>query len=155
MSNLYRETEYRLYNYQNMIRDIEAFEAECTDRQRTRTNDNIKGTFTADPTAKGGVRMAEPPNHINEKRMWVGVIRGAWAEMETYEPEKARIIEALYGLGSPKGVRRGEKGRIIRRLMGALNIGETTVKVWRRAAVNWVKEIAIYNGLLDPRKSPD
>lgn len=142
--HLYDETIRRLYNYHKMIAEVEQFEDDCLDRRRPGENDYIKGTYVADPTVKAAVELVDPPAHIKETKSWIETIKTAWQEMELYSPELARVLECCFGLEG--------KARRYYDLTEELNVSLETLYRRRREAVEWVKDIALYKGLLDPIK---
>lgn len=69
--------------------------------------------------------------------LWVEAIESAWAELLTYEPEIAELMEMTFHLRSGEG-RRGGRMYVQAQVCAKLHISDRTYYAWRNMAVNTV-----------------
>lgn len=150
MRDCYRAAEKYLYRYRKIKAQVETYEEESAYKADTMGGEGVKTSGKSDPTAKGGIRLAEPPEEIATLQDWVWAIETAWADLTHYEPQKARLFEVYYGLDSMTGRPRGKAGYTRDAIMHELHISEKTFYNWRNEAVEAVIYAAIQKGALKP-----
>lgn len=146
--HLFETTEYHLYRYQRHKREVEEYEAGCFDHSKE--DNEIRGSEISDPTARGAINLANPPQRIETAKGWIRVIETAWQEMTMIDKESATLLEMFYGLNLPNGRKRKDSIRMVVKLMDELHISDRTFYYKRQECVEWVKALAIRDGLLDP-----
>lgn len=144
-----------LYSYYADKLAVEDFIASAS-RQTQRMNDDaVRGTFKSDPTARGGIMLAEPPTKIARKVEWIKAIEDAWAELylddQAYRrvPSrgKAYVMEMYFCLTQPP--RRKELNEIARdQLCNECKIAVRTFYNWLSDITQAVIHQATLRGLL-------
>jgi hypothetical protein len=90
------------FRYYEMRQAINAYEAEAYRNLQRTDGSGVRSTFKTDPTARGGIMLADPPAHIIKAKNWVSAINDAWAECtlldEGDERGYAYIIEQWFAL---------------------------------------------------------
>ena len=147
--HLFETTEYHLYRYQRHKREIEEHEASCFGHSQE-DNEGIRGSEISDPTARGAISLVNPPLKIEAAQAWVKVIEIAWQEMTMIDKDSAEVLEMFYGLNLPNGRKRRDAVRTVVKLMDKLGVCDRTVYRKREQCVEWVKALALREGLLDP-----
>ena len=112
-----RKQLYSYYMDKQIVKDY--FDA-AHKQTRKMGDDAIRGTFKSDPTARGGIMLAEPPDYIAERIAWIKAIEDAWAEMHIDDQAyrrvpargKAYVMEIFFCLTQPPRRRdRNEQAR--------------------------------------------
>lgn len=150
MRDCYRAAEKYLYRYRKIKAQVETYEEESAYKADTMGGEGVKTSGKSDPTAKGGIRLAEPPEEIATLQDWVWAIETAWADLTHYEPQKARLFEVYYGLDSMTGRPRGNALVVRLHLMDELHISERCFYAWKDDCVTAVIYAAIQKGALKP-----
>ena len=153
---LYRAAERALYKYQEHKRTVETYEARCMRRQKPHDEaTGVKTSHISDPTAIGAIMMAERPQDVKDAMLWIWAIETAWAELATYYPPRARLMEVYYGLNNVNGRERDRATATRYALENELNIEKTTFYRWKDDVVDAVIHAGIQCGILQPyRKRP-
>ena len=81
----------QLYSYRWDKIVIEEYIESCSRQARKMGDDAIRGTFKSDPTARGGIMLAEPPERIARRVEWVKAIEDAWAELHLEDQAYRRV----------------------------------------------------------------
>ena len=92
-----------------------------------------------DPTAADALRVLEPGDDIRRLQGWVWAIEQTWDMLKNDAPQKARLMEMLFGL---KG-EAGENGGRREDFMEELHISEPTLYRWREDILHAVMAGAI------------
>ena len=129
-----RHVHARLFSYASYKREIDEF-FETAMRQGARTSEPgvTNGGYKSDPTARGGVMLADPPPRIQEAMAWVRAIEDAWAECEMLDAGNpyglSYLLERNFCLtGEPRPRRQNAHAR--RRICEACGIAERTFYLW-------------------------
>ena len=150
MRDCYRIAERFLYRYRRNKAEADAFEEGCSYKADCMGGEGVKSSGISDPTARGGMRLAEPPDDVKELQRWTWSIETAWADLMHNEPPKARILEVYYGLNNMNGRRREDSLKVRLQVMEELHISERTFYNWKNDAVGAVIFAAIQKGALKP-----
>ena len=150
MRDCYRAAERFLYRYRRNKAQVAAYEEGCAYKADCMGGEGVKTSGISDPTARGGMRLAEPPEDIKVLMDWTWAIETAWAGLTHYEPQKARLLEAYYGLSNMSGRKREDSLKVRLRIMDELHISEKTFYNWRNDCVGAVIFAAIQKGALKP-----
>lgn len=155
MSNggLYKAAEGALYRYQQNKATVEAFELRAIMGRKPQNEETRRGSYHSDPTARGGMMLANRPQYVRDAMLWVWAVETAWAEMEAFAPQRARLMEKYYGLTDPNGRPKDRQPAVRYRIMEELSIGYTTFYQWRSDCVDAVIHAGIQCGVLVPYKA--
>lgn len=131
----------QLYAYYTDKQVVESFVASAARQTRKMGEDSIRGTYKSDPTARGGIMLAEPPPKIANKVAWIKVIEDAWAELHLDDQAyrrvpsrgKAYVMERFFCLTQPP--RRRERNNEARDTL----CNECKIAV--RTFYNWLSDI--------------
>lgn len=63
-----------LYRYARYVEAIDEFRDSAMRQNQKQDQEHIRGSFHSDPTARGGIILAEPPSKIKTMQEWVYVI---------------------------------------------------------------------------------
>lgn len=144
-----------LYAYYTDKQIVESFVEAASKQTRKMGEDSIRGTYKSDPTARGGIMLAEPPPKIASKVAWIKVIEDAWAELHLDDQAyrrvpsrgKAYVMERYFCLTQPP--RRKELNEIARdQLCNECKIAVRTFYNWLSDITQAVIQQAIRRGLL-------
>ena len=150
MRDCYRAAERHLYRYRRIKEEVAVYRASCAYKADTAGGEGVKTSGKSDPSAMGGIRLADPPQDIKEKQGWVWAIETAWAELTHYDRPKAILMERYYGLNRKHGRPRDESLKVRLEIMDELHIGNSTFYAWRNECVDAVIYGAIQCGVLKP-----
>ena len=154
MRDCYRAAERHLYRYKRLKEDVKAYEDSCTYKADTTGGEGVKTSNKSDPSAMGGIRLADPPQDIKQKRDWAWAIETAWAELTHYDSPKAVLLEKYYGLNNRNGRAREDSLKVRLEIMNTLHISNSTFYAWRNECVDAVIYAAIQRGVLKPYSEP-
>lgn len=144
-----REAIEHLYAYSAIKGALMSGEDEAAEREEIESA--AFGQAREGPPAKTGansdvtlrtvmVRIAGKAHKIavdTKARLWINAIESAWAELLTYEPEIAELMEMTFHLRSGEGKRSGRM-YVQARVCDKLHISDRTYYAWRNLAVNTV-----------------
>ena len=140
-----RHVHARLFSYAGYKKEIDEF-FETALRQTAKQDDQsgVRGSFRSDPTARGGVMLADPPPRIREAMAWTRAIDDAWSECEMLDGGNpyglAYLLERNFCLtGGPRP--RSQNANARRRICEECGIAERTFYLW----LDKVTSIAIYH----------
>lgn len=145
----------KLYAYYSDKQRIEAFIEAASKQTRKMGDDAIRGTYKSDPTARGGIMLADPPPKMANRIEWVKAIEDAWAELHLEDhayrrvPERGKsyVMEHYFCLTSPP--RRKELNESARdKLCEECKISVRTFYNWLTQITQTVMQQAIRRGLL-------
>lgn len=75
-----RIVQKKLFQYREYCAAIDEY-VQCSCGQTMRKNETgVRGSFRADPTARGGIALANPPKSITYMMRWVQAIEDTWRE---------------------------------------------------------------------------
>lgn len=145
----------QLYAYYLDKQVIESFVDKATRQTQKMGEEYVRGTYRSDPTARGGIMLADPPKDIRIKVEWVKAIEGAWAELHLEDQAyrrvpsrgKAYVMEKFFCLTRPP--RRRELNEETReQLCDECGISVRTFYNWLSQITNTVIHHATRRGLL-------
>jgi AcrR family transcriptional regulator len=145
----------QLYAYYADKEAIESFIEAATRQTQKMDAEFVRGTYRSDPTARGGIMLADPPAAIRAKVEWVKTIEDAWAELHFEDhayrrvPEhgKAYVMEQFFCLTLPP--RRKELNEEARdKLCAECGISVRTFYNWLTQITQCVIQHATRRGLL-------
>lgn len=124
-----KEIHYHLYSYAAHKSDIEAYVSRAMRKTGRMNETGIRGSYISDPTARGGVMLAEFPKRLQKKADWVAVIEDAWAEClaeDNGEPHGlAYLMERNFCLtGAPREKKLNEEAQ--KRICDECGISKST-----------------------------
>ena len=143
------EAIQHLYAYSAIKGALMSGEDEATEREEIESA--AFGQAREGPPARTGansdvtlrtvmVRIAGKAHKIavdTKARLWIDAIESAWAELLTYEPEIAELMEQTFHLRSNANSRRGRM-YIQSQICDKLHISDRTYYSWRNLAINTV-----------------
>lgn len=150
-----RLAEMHLYLYRDHKREIQAYIDSCTDIHFG-MGEAVSHSSISDPAARGGLKLADKPRRIKTLEGWVWSVETAWAELRTFNPEEAEIMERYYKLTVPtKGdetLKARKAGRTARRIeiQNDLYLSDRTFYSRRDDIIESVVHAAIQCGALVP-----
>jgi len=145
----------RLFGYYNDKQTVEEFIEAASHQTRKMSEDSIRGSYKSDPTARGGIMLADPPPKIAYKRAWIKAIEDAWAELHLEDhayrrvPErgKAYVMEKYFCLTRPQR-RKTLNDEARDQLCSECGISVRTFYNWLSDITAVVMQQAIRRGLL-------
>lgn len=72
--------QHHLFSYQSYKQTYEEYVSRAMRQTQKMTETGIHGSHKSDPTARGAVMLADLPEQIKTKVLWIGAIEDAWAE---------------------------------------------------------------------------
>ena len=128
----------KISNYHTMKMEVAQWENDIIHGKGRKSEKELsqKSKLTVDPTGNKGIKLAEPPNHIQEKKTWIKTIDAAMQILEN--SDKRKVIEVGYWSETPKKVND---------LANELNISVTHYYNWRDDIIGLVVRLASENGI--------
>ena len=96
--------------------------------------------------------MTERPPEVREAALWIWAVETAWAEMVTYYPPRARLMEVYYGLNNVNGRERDKATETRLNIQEELSVEQATFYRWKNDVVDAVIHAGIQCGALLPYK---
>lgn len=70
----------------------------------TSTNgERVKSSALSNPTERGAILLAAGSPNLDDIRRWIDAINDAWAELTSYAPQQAELMEKYFQLGKGDG----------------------------------------------------
>ena len=95
-----RTVRRHLYRYARDVRDVRQYEQSVFGATHNETG--IRGSNILDPTARSGIALADPPDDLQQKRLWIEAIDAAMEELEQADGSNERgyvyICTRMFGL---------------------------------------------------------
>lgn len=149
IKHAFRITEKQMYQFQKLKKQVAEYMEEAESlKGLDLTADRVKSSGKSDPTAVGGLRIAEPPREIALKMAWIWAIESAWKKLAHTSPEKAELFEVYYGLNNIEGRPRELAGQVRVAFTEKHNISYRAFFLWKKDVVEAVVIAACQKGAL-------
>lgn len=134
-----RIVQGRMFRYAEYRREIEEFVARAMQQTAKSRDAVVQSSFISDPTARGGIMLADPPPKIAEKIAWCEVVDDTRNELAD-EPVMLYVMEHNFGIdGEPHP--REKNGECRKAICEYCGISESTFYMWLERITN----IALYH----------
>lgn len=152
-----REVYVHLYAYARYREQILAWQDSVIHNTKRMDEEYIKGSgYHSDPTARGALRLAEPPARIVRAQAWVDVIDTAHEELmiedRAYRKQKNRgvsyVMETYFCFHSDPRNKEDNRQQI-QTLTNVCRVSERTIYKWLHKTAVTVERIAKERGLFD------
>lgn len=145
-----------LFRYSRYVEAITDFEESALRQlQKQDGGEHIRGSYVSDPTARGGILLAEPPKHIARMKEWVAVIDFVYDQMLLDDDAYGRgnrgiayVMTTYFCLNGQDKRDRTENGEMKQVLCKRCRVTERTLYGWLHKIGESVAVIAEKKGLL-------
>lgn len=152
---MFKAAERKLYEYQILLCQIEAYEQDKGITKKLDVNSFIKAIGrTSDPTASAATNGADEPKNITSARGWVQAIENALAQHKQVDADsemeygKANMMRDFFKLDCLNTTRARSSLSERVDIMVKANISESTLFLWRKEILQTVVYCAIQEGVL-------
>lgn len=151
MDELERIVQGRMFQYSSYKQELASFETAALNQTVKISETGVRGSYISDPTARGGVLLAEPPPKVKEKYEWCAAIDEAHQDCLDEDMGNpfglAYVMEKNFAIGGePHPKAQNETYR--KRICHDCNIAESTFYVWLKRITGHAIYRAAKRGLI-------
>jgi len=112
------EVRRRLYGYAKYKKELAEYVDDIFNGTKPHDESGVRGTGISDPSARGGIALADLPRHLADKQKWIYAIDSAIKELRDMDAGDSRglvyICTHLYGLDGRRHKRRDNRDTAVK-----------------------------------------